>query len=390
MGIYDDPNYTENKVSYRKKTAKSIYGRLRSHFIKPVYTDVESAPLFFYKFLSRFALFLGLLRCIPSSIEALTALSSVSSVGGVLWACGALDVIAQLFNIILIFISINGLILMDWSGVKAYLLIYCFSIAYNTFCAAIILYYGLHDSLTETVCRIILAIIWLYACAVYFGKRRWLFSPIPAYSEVEVPPLPAVEEEPAPPASDKKAHIVKVRRRIEGTVPLSVPVETVSSPVETIPVPVEEPEQAAPTKNNRRVKWAVIALSALCLVSIAGNVYQAYTANALSDKNDALATELEKKERSLSQKTARAGLYEDKYNELKKEYDSKSWSLFIAETQIGYVLDGDEYLYHNINCPIVQVELEYGTLYGIHNIEFCEWLGYVKCPLCWQETSQKS
>lgn len=208
--------------------------------------------------------------------------------------------------------------------------------------------------------------------------------------EVEVPPLPAVEEEPAPPASDKKAHIVKVRRRIEGTVPLSVPVETVSSPVETIPVPVEEPEQAAPTKNNRRVKWAVIALSALCLVSIAGNVYQAYTANALSDKNDALATELEKKERSLSQKTARAGLYEDKYNELKKEYDSKSWSLFIAETQIGYVLDGDEYLYHNINCPIVQVELEYGTLYGIHNIEFCEWLGYVKCPLCWQETSQKS
>lgn len=45
---------------------------------------------------------------------------------------------------------------------------------------------------------------------------------------------------------------------------------------------------------------------------------------------------------------------------------------------IGYIVDGSKY-YHYFECDVYTSADEYWA----HNVEYCEYLGYSRCPICW-------
>lgn len=201
----------------------------------------------------------------------------------------------------------------------------------------------------------------------------------------ETAPIPTAEDDPAAPESEKRAHVVKVRRRAEAAAPL----EMIPAPAETAPAPAEAPEQVVPPKEKRRRELAALALAVLCLVSIAGNVYQASKMQSVLSEKEDLSAEIAQKNKSLSQMSIRTNLYKDKANELEEQIGEQSYIVSFAESEVGFVLDGDNVLYHNIKCPLVEEKLERGDGYSFYEVGFCEWLGLAKCPLCWKETPKK-
>lgn len=53
-------------------------------------------------------------------------------------------------------------------------------------------------------------------------------------------------------------------------------------------------------------------------------------------------------------------------------------SYYFFRSNIGFIIEGSN-RYHNYNCSIFQNS----DTYWAHNIEYCEYLGYLKCPECW-------
>lgn len=51
---------------------------------------------------------------------------------------------------------------------------------------------------------------------------------------------------------------------------------------------------------------------------------------------------------------------------------------YFLQSNIGFIIEGSN-RYHNYNCSIFQNS----DTYWAHNIEYCEYLGYSKCPECW-------
>ncbi len=166
-------------------------------------------------------------------------------------------------------------------------------------------------------------------------------------------------------------------------------IPTSEKPYRTVKLPKRESEQPSTEpqrkifvpepKPRRKSKPSVsIILAILLLASIVGNVYQAHTANTLSSENAELSAELEKKDKSISQITVRADLYQNQYKKLSKEHQEDKQKLAFYDSNIRFVVDGSDY-YHTYDCSIFQNE-EY--LWAAHNIEFCRWLDYSPCPLC--------
>lgn len=53
---------------------------------------------------------------------------------------------------------------------------------------------------------------------------------------------------------------------------------------------------------------------------------------------------------------------------------------YMTEKQIGFIVHGSKY-YHQFKCNVYQAEDEFWA----HNIEYCKYLGYEECPLCWND-----
>lgn len=131
------------------------------------------------------------------------------------------------------------------------------------------------------------------------------------------------------------------------------------------------PNDLPAKKQTRNQTWIMIA--ALCValfVSIFANVYQIYKASKQS-------LEMENMKSDLS-------VYEAKTNQLQASYDDAAERAEQYEEEasflnrrIGFIVGGSSY-YHSYLCSVFQ---ESGTFWA-HNREYCESLGYGKCPIC--------
>lgn len=131
---------------------------------------------------------------------------------------------------------------------------------------------------------------------------------------------------------------------------------------------------------HRRIgaRLFVIALAILCAVSIAGNIYQAVSnREAVSELQDEIE---EQKQAITTLRTGKDQLAKQvadlkaENKEIFNEYFDEHMTLNYS---IGYIVYGSDY-YHNYHCPV----FEAAERYTAHNVEYCEYLGYGKCPVC--------
>lgn len=65
--------------------------------------------------------------------------------------------------------------------------------------------------------------------------------------------------------------------------------------------------------------------------------------------------------------------------ERKELYEEYLPAAIFLTNNIGFIVDGSN-RYHNYDCPVFQSADEYWA----HNIEYCIYLGYSKCSVCWE------
>ena len=122
---------------------------------------------------------------------------------------------------------------------------------------------------------------------------------------------------------------------------------------------------------NRWYKVAIVSLSAVCavlaiFVFLLG--YSGNSARAEYEQMEERIEELTEENTSLSKQVSQMG---ERLDEVIEPY-------YFLQESIGFIVDGSR-RYHNYNCSIFQDADEYWA----HNIEYCEYLGYSRCPDCW-------
>lgn len=144
---------------------------------------------------------------------------------------------------------------------------------------------------------------------------------------------------------------------------------------------VYEVQTAAPKeacRDDRRSKAALIALSVLLAVSIAGNVYQATQEQAKSQEITALQGEVKNLEGTVNTMRASRDILSNRVDTLKSENEELESYVKYFNNSIGFVVPGNKY-YHCYGCPVV----EEAGWFQAHNIEYCKVTGYSKHSACW-------
>lgn len=172
--------------------------------------------------------------------------------------------------------------------------------------------------------------------------------------------------------------------------------------VGTKPVRPEEPPVIRPAQppepvalKGRRYKAAVIALSAVCAVLAVSVFLLEYSANStraehqqLMESVETLTAENAELQETVSELESQNKKGQEKITSLEAENtnlerDLKSsriagTDMFSSLYHIGFIVNGSPY-YHLFTCGVYTSADEYWA----HNIEYCEYLGYSKCPDCW-------
>lgn len=161
-----------------------------------------------------------------------------------------------------------------------------------------------------------------------------------------------------------------------------------AAPASPDPVP-SEPELPAviPEKPVKKAapRALVIGLVVALALSLAGNVWQgiswANNSAESAEKIRVLNNKLTQKEEAIKEFRTKVGDLNTELARVKiqKEglYDHLDAALFLYNN-IGFIVSGSSY-YHNYECPVFQAASEYAA----HNIEYCRYLGYGACPVCW-------
>lgn len=157
--------------------------------------------------------------------------------------------------------------------------------------------------------------------------------------------------------------------------------------------PAQPPEPAA--LKERRYKAAVIALSAVCAVLAVSVCLLGYSANIaranqqkLTESVEALTAENAELQETVSELESQNKKTQEKITSLEAENTNLERDLessriagtdmFSSLYHIGFIVNGSPY-YHLFTCDVYTS----ADTYWAHNIEYCEYLGYSKCPDCW-------
>lgn len=131
---------------------------------------------------------------------------------------------------------------------------------------------------------------------------------------------------------------------------------------------------------------STIALSYICIKTLAQKA-------SVESEYEVLQTDFKKlqenyritKEQLTTKNTQLVAKFEE-YDELEQkcqELQDKNSDLIMPtlflRNEIGFIVGGSNY-YHNYDCEIFQKAGEYWA----HNIEYCKYIGYAPCPLCWE------
>lgn len=134
--------------------------------IKPKYTDPETTPLKFLKFI-RVTLWIGLFLTVAEIISQFTS--------GIDWYMLGINLVGGVLTLA----AISGLNRMEWYGVKAYCGSYLLRMMDGLLAVGIYAYSGRIEESGSAVGSILGSGIGLLLVWIYFQKRRLLFTPIP-------------------------------------------------------------------------------------------------------------------------------------------------------------------------------------------------------------------
>lgn len=188
------------------------------------------------------------------------------------------------------------------------------------------------------------------------------------------------------PIKPKQSNTISVGEHVGGTGSVRLAEPPVVQSVST-----QEPD----TPKNRVYKTAVISLSAVCAVLAIFVFLLGYSANstraehqqlvesveALTAENAALqetVSELESQNKKAQEKIT--SLEAENAN-LERDLESSritGTDMFSSLYHIGFIVNGSPY-YHLFTCDVYTS----ADTYWAHNIEYCEYLGYSRCPDCW-------
>lgn len=315
--------------------------------IKPEYYSWGSAPMRFYHVHCK----LVLLACVLSIISGFSNISSVVSalneygysVPGVLILIYVS--IVSLLSVVLLAISANGLQRQQWFGVQVWYAAMLLPAVDSVISGCL----GFSQWL-EVCGRILGILIVFLPMYIYYQKRRPLFAVSKPHTKVE----PDLFTE-------------------DG--------QTIMPEFAAPPIKRPAEKKALPT---RPVLALLVVVCVVCVASIAGNIVQwsnRQTENAELQKNvSSLKKQIEilEKSRSDLSKTVDSltndvDTYRDRINDLEMPAD-------VLLTKIGFVYEDSGYC-HTYDCPLYPYE-DYDTFWA-HNVEYCEYIGYPKCPRCW-------
>lgn len=153
--------------------------------------------------------------------------------------------------------------------------------------------------------------------------------------------------------------------------------------VELPPAVVEQPPAVPkkPEKPKRKPRVLTIIFCIALALSLAGNVWQGVS---LASDSAESAEEIRVLNKRITQLNSSIASYRDNVGELKsqiKDLESRNTyfnEYMVLNYRIGFIVDGSAY-YHRYSCPVYRAADEYTA----HNIEYCRYLGYGACPVCW-------
>lgn len=338
--------------------------------IRPKYHSMQDAPMAYYKFLTRFSLLAGMLLNLVRFFNSISFFSNDHFWGNVT------DAVTLLSAFILCVVSLILLNQMDWRGVVALLSISAIEIIYCMALFGFMLINGAGwegGSLIGTAIGYgaILIINW-----IYFSKRRLLFTPSPKWAAIPTERYEAQE-------AQMHSFIANSSAR-EDVSSSATPKETVF----TYQPDFEDVSQEEKKEHSARFspKWkcsslifVVSIIIALCGLSY--SIYMGYRVNELQSELEFKSNAFSDMERSRNAVLKEKNNLEEQLSDYEDQIESLALPAYILDEQVGFIVSGSKY-YHHYDCPVFQAESEFWA----HNIEYCQSLGYSKCPICWEDS----
>lgn len=327
--------------------------------MEPKYFIWEETPMKFYRVLYVLLLISSILRTIIFVASVIPAIANATN-----WQERLVVVVGAVFDLallVLCFLAIEGLQNRKWSGVQCY---------YGAFgLSSVILvadeYFSNGDLIAAGIQIIAVGLVFVLIY-IYFEKRRPLFAPwhaaIPAeqYAQQEANMKHLVIDE-------STGEVIS-----ETAAPTSPeepqPIVCTYQSDYKIPVPQQEEASIAPLVTPASPKWkiACIVLTALCVVSLAGNALQLKQAQDSSKAFAALKDE--------------ASDLHDQVWRLSQSLSSTREELDFFTGNIAFVVDG---VYHNYNCSTFQREIYRlnGEFFAC-DLATCKEIGWSRCIFC--------
>ena len=346
---------------------------------KQTYTDWSTTPLKFYNFLHTalpILCFLNILGIILYFIQYYQYAASF-----VFW----IDVVLRLASTVLMGVSASLLDKRQWNCIISIFLQFLLLAVRNE-----INNFFSNASFGTYIGALIGSLLWFVPIYVYFKKRRFLFYPIPVSLPIEV--YKKQESQSKQFTADKSTAEV-----VNGN-PSPEPQPVVLTYKSDFKLP-EPPKQelsevnasskaAEPKRTSKKNQVICLMLAVLCIASLVGNTVQFYHTSKLQSsfqaEVDSLAKDLELEKKTVEKLDATRTALRQKNKDLETVNDNLRDKVqeylggynFLCGN-IGFIVDGSKY-YHNYNCKMFQA----ADSFWAHNIEYCRYLGYSKCPVC--------
>lgn len=334
---------------------------------KEKYHILEETPMVWHKISSKILLPIWAFYNILFSITFIINLTEAES-------NKIITSVSLLFTVILSALSIFSYVRikrMEWSGVIGLISIYAINFAYQIaiYVIEFLEYqdYSLVQSKPSIAYVLVSIVVYLY-----YRKRRPLFTPY-------IEEIPNNREDMVMQDSQSDSNNIIFEEDIH-----EEPVEDNQydhQEEKRVYGPLDPPD--AKDQKKSHIVLSVICILVCLLIGSSGWVaayIEKQQVSELQSDIETLKSENQKMKIDNTSLKARNADLKIELETKKNVIDLMLPAAYMTEKQIGFIVHGSKY-YHQFKCSVYQAEDEFWA----HNIEYCKYLGYEECPLCWND-----